>query len=176
MALHVVEEDVGVGADAVVQTSLAATGEGDVLRVGAPRQLLHAAERLHRALEGLALEHVGHVVAYFIVAYRTKEGVLDAFYVVVPVAIHQVGNQAACSFGQVGGVLLDDFVEGYGLQHDDLLVVGREEEALNLPIGVRQLAAVAAVGLHGPYFASCEEGYGLCVQPRGVGLRGSRLT
>ena len=35
-ALHIIEEDVGVGADAVVEPRLAAAGEGDELAVGRP--------------------------------------------------------------------------------------------------------------------------------------------
>ena len=56
--LYVVEEDIRIGGDAVSQTGLLATGIGNLLGVGAPRQLFHAAEGLHGTLEGLALENI----------------------------------------------------------------------------------------------------------------------
>ena len=95
---------------------------------------------------------------------------LDALHVVVPMAIHQVGHHASGCLGQVGGLLLNDLVEGDALQDDDLRIVGREHEALHLALGLRQLFATRAVKVHFPYLATFDEGHGLVVQPLGIRL------
>ena len=59
---------------------------------------------------------------------------LDAFHIVVPVAIHQISNPTTCSFGQVIGILLDNLMERHRLNDDDLLTIGRELEAFHLSI------------------------------------------
>ena len=59
---------------------------------------------------------------------------LDAFHIVVPVAIHQISNPTTCSFGQIIGILFDNFMERHRLNDDDLLTIGRELEAFHLSI------------------------------------------
>ena len=84
--------------------------------------------------------------------------------------IHQVGDTTAGSLGQVVGILLDNLVEVNTLDDDNLLTVRRELETLNLAISLRQLSAPATVRLHGPDFATADEGDGFVVEPCGVGL------
>ena len=67
---------------------------------------------------------------------------LDGLHVVIPMAIHQVGDKTARSLGQVGGILLDDLVEVDALQQNHFLSVGREQEAFHLSLRFRELLAV----------------------------------
>ena len=94
---------------------------------------------------------------------------LNALHIVVPVTVHQVGHQTACGFGQVGGVLLDDIMEGDGLQEDHAATVGRELEPFHGPIGMAHLLAVAAVAVHAPHLTAFEEDDAVA-QPCRVGL------
>ncbi len=161
---YIIYIDVRVGRNRVSHACLLAAGIGNALGVGAPVQLFHAAKRLHGTFVGLSFKDVNTVVSYGkAIAYRTNEGVQNALHVVIPVAIHQVCDQTACSFRQVGRVLLNAAVEGNALQHDDLLTVRRELKALNAAVGLRHLATVRAVSLHGPDFTTGDEGDGLVV-------------
>ena len=167
----IIEEDVAVGRDAILQTGLLATGVGDGLGVGAPGQLFDASEGLHGTLVGLAVQHVNAFCGDGkTIGHSEDEGVLDALDVVVPVAIHEVGDATACGLGQVGGVLLDNLMEGDALEDDDVFAVGGELEALDLAVGLGQLLAVSAVGLHAPYLTTGDEGDGVVVEPDGIGL------
>ena len=58
---------------------------------------------------------------------------LDAFHVVVPVAVHQIGDQTTSSLGQIIGILLDDVVERDALQQHHGLAIGSKEEAFHFP-------------------------------------------
>ena len=95
---------------------------------------------------------------------------LDALHIVVPMAVHEVGDTTASSFRQVAGVLLDDLVEGNAFEDNNLLAIGRKLKALDLAVGLRQLLAVCAVGLHAPDFTTADEGDGLVIDPSGIGL------
>ena len=90
-----------------------------------------------------------------------------ALDVVVPMAIHQVGDDAAGALGQVGGSLLDDVVEWHCLDEDYALLIGREEEAFDSAVGVCELLACLAVGVHGPYLALAGEGDAVIGEPCG---------
>ncbi len=95
---------------------------------------------------------------------------LDALHIVVPMAIHQVVHHATGRFGQVFGVLLDDFIKVDALQEDSLLAIRSEEEALDLAFGLAHLLAVVAVQAHLPDLTFAEEGDGFVVQPLHIGL------
>ena len=139
--------------------------------------MLDATERLHRALVGLTFENVlqiGDSVAGH-VAHERMRNRLD---IVVPMAIHQVVDHAACRFGQVVGLLLNDVVEGDCLHDDYFFLVGREQETVHFAVGLRKLFAVAAVDVHRPDFAACDEGDAVVGKPCGIGLvlrRGRQL-
>ena len=67
---------------------------------------------------------------------------LDALHIVIPVAIHQVCHQTACSLWQVIGILLDDVVEVKAMKEDDLAAIRRELEALDVLGSLGDLLAV----------------------------------
>ena len=164
----VVEVDVGVGGNGVFESGLLAAGIGNLLGVAAPVDLLDAAKRLHGAFEGFALQNVGGG-ANTVGSDLGHEGMGDALHIMVPVAVHQVGHQAAGGLGQVGGILLDNLMEGQLLDINHAVAVGREFVAFHIAVGVAQLATVAAVGLHRPDLTTGDEGDARA-QPRGVGL------
>ena len=91
----------------------------------------------------------------------------DGIDVVIPMAIHQVGDDHASALGEVGRALLDDVVEGDGLDEDDALLIGREEEALDGAIGVGELLAALARCGHGPDFAFAGKGEFVIGEPDG---------
>ena len=95
---------------------------------------------------------------------------LDALDKMIPMAVHEVGDDTTFCLRQVFGVLLDDLVEVDALQEDDLLTVGREQEALHLTLGLGQLLASAAIEVHLPDLTALEEGDSLSVEPLGIGL------
>ena len=78
---------VAVGADGIVAPCLFAAGIGNGFRVGAPRQLLYAAEGHHRALEGLAREQI-RLLPHPLAVERRHEGVRSGGDIRVPVLIH----------------------------------------------------------------------------------------
>ena len=88
---------------------------------------------------------------------------LDALHVVVPVAIHEVGDATSRSLGEVGRILLDNLVEGNALEEDDVLTVGSKQETFHLAVGLGQLLPVGAVGLHAPDLTAADEGDGVVV-------------
>ena len=116
--------------------------------------MLYAAKWLHRAFERHSFENV---FAFFCdgkaITYTIDEGVGNAFYIVVPMAIHEVSNQSSCSLGKVTWILLNDIVIGHLLDDNHLLLVGREEETFYFAVGLCQLLASLAVGVHRPHFA-----------------------
>ena len=121
---YIIYEDVRVGRYGIIQAFLLAAGVGYLLRVGAPCQLLDAAKRLHRTFVGLTFKQIRGIVGNDIVTDTTEEWMLDAFYIVVPVAIHQVGHVTSGGFGQVVGILLYDVMEWKALDDDNLSAVG----------------------------------------------------
>ena len=165
-SFNFIKEDVAIGRDTIFQAGLTATSKGDELRVRAPSQLLNTAEGLHGALEGFSIEDIELLTRFEIY----DERMLDALHVVVPMAIHQVVHHATGRFGQVFGVLLDDFIEVDALQEDSLLAIGSDEETLDLAFGLAHLLAAVAVKAHLPNLTLAEESDGFVVEPLHVGL------
>ena len=143
---------VAVGADGIVAPCLFTAGIGNGFRVGAPRQLLYAAERHHRALEGLALEQI-RLLPYSFAVKRSHEGMRCGGDVRVPVLIHQVVDDHARCLGQVLVVLLNSGMLRHFVDKDYLLAVGRKEEVDHVRLGKRELPATAAVEIHFPHLA-----------------------
>ena len=104
---------------------------------------------------------------------------LDAFHIVVPVAIHQISNPATSGFGQVVGILLDNLMERHRLDDDDLLTIGRELETFHLSIRLTQLFAVRTIGLHHPNLTTTKVCNSFSIQPCRIGFAlaaGCQLT
>ena len=94
---------------------------------------------------------------------------LDALYIMIPVAIHQVCHQTTCSLWQIIGILLDDFIEIDAMQQNHFLTIGREHESLDIFCGLWYLLTVWAVRIHSPDLTAGEES-NLSIQPCGVSL------
>ena len=122
--LQVEEEDIGVGGNGVLYTLLHTAGVGNLLRVGTPGELLNASEGSHRTLVGHTFENVLCFADCAVSSDVCHEGMHDALYIVIPMAVVQIGDEAAGCLRQVIGILLDAAVIGNGLQQNDLLVVG----------------------------------------------------
>ena len=60
------------------------------------------------------------------------EWVLDALYIVVPVAVHQISNQTTRCLWQIIRILLDNIVEIDAMKQDNLRAVRRELKALDI--------------------------------------------
>ena len=143
---------VAVGADGIVAPCLFTAGIGNGFRVGAPRQLLYAAKRHHRALEGLAGEQI-RLLPHPLAVERRHEGVRRGGDIRVPVLIHQVVDHHARCFGQVFVVLLNGGVLRHFVDKDHLLAVGRKQKVYHVRFGKGDLPAAAAVEVHFPELA-----------------------
>ena len=89
----------------------------------------------------------------------------------VPVAVVEVGDETTRSQRQVVGVLLDALVIGERLDENHLLLVGREDVALDIYFRLGELSAVSAVGVHRPELSAGEERDALAaINPCSVGF------
>ena len=174
-----VEEDVRVGGDRIGPTGFLATGIGDGFRVGTPGQLFHTAEGSHGAFVGLTLENVTPVVNAF-GSNIGQEGVREGFDIVVPVAVHEIGNATTGGLRQVGGPGGNDTGVGDRLDEEYPSAVGREEESFDVDRAVGELSTVGSVGVHTPELTFGEEGDTLSAfYPGSIGFvvgGGSELT
>ena len=147
--LYIKKVDVAIGTAGILHSRLFAAGVGDGLPVGAPGELLHTAEGTQGAFEEGALEQVFRFAHAFAVKVG-KEGVGDFVRPFVPMLIHQVGDDASCALGQVGIFVNNAWTVLYGHHQKHLTLVGREEETLQVFLGVAELASPCAVGGHFP--------------------------
>ena len=102
-----VQIDIRVGRDGILAPCFLPASIGNSLRVGAPCQLLNAAKWFHWAFVGFALQYI-FTFGYAVCLNIGHKGMLYAFDIMVPVAIHQVGYFSACGLGKVGRVGLDN--------------------------------------------------------------------
>ena len=150
--LQVIEIDVRVGGHGIGQSRLLAAGVGNLLAVGAPCQLLDAAERFHGAFVGFAFQQVADV-ADFVTVEVGHEGMGCRGGPLVPMLVHQVVHDDAACLGQVGVFLGRGLHRLYLRDEEQLLAVGAEGKALDASLIVGQLAAVRSVGVHLPHLA-----------------------
>ena len=99
--LYIVFIDIRVGRNSICQSRFHTAGESHFIRCGAPRQLLDAAERLHRTFIGKSFKDVFHITDAIAVEFG-NERMRSGRYPFIPMFVHQIGNDDAGCLGQIG--------------------------------------------------------------------------
>ena len=140
--VHVIEVDVAVGRNGIVESCLLTAGVSDLRVVGVPRQLLHAAERFHRALERGALKDIHTLsdlgrldaLSFAVVRdlQRTDERLRSGLGPFVPMFVHQVLVHMSGCQRQIG-VLVHGLGDSRHLfDENDLIAHRGEQETLDV--------------------------------------------
>ena len=147
--LEVVTVEVAVGRESIILAGFLAADVNQALTVGGPSEGLDSAPGLHRRLIGFTLKHVLDVASLAAVKVGDK-GVRHSGYPLVPVLIHHVVIELTRGLLQIGIYILDGLAILDLGNHDDALLVRREDKTLDAIGHVTDAVATTAIGVHRP--------------------------
>ena len=146
---EIIEVDVSIRGEGILKSRLLARGISKRLPVGTPGEFLRTTEGLGRSFIGFAFEDVLARSDRF-APHRSDEDMGDGLYPLVPMLVHQVGDDTTRGLRQVRIYLLRTLAEGDLLDISQLGLVGREEVVGEATFDTSHLLAVGAIGSHRP--------------------------